>query len=179
VDRNGTLLQFPIAGGRTRENGGSENGWLILELDPSYVSNEWLPQLIHQFLDPLGSGLDDITVQAPGSNRPPILSLHTGNAKGDPDVSFEFNHLGRAAGSPRGLSPKSAWTLEVWHRPGAFEAMVAVSRRRNLAVAAGLNLLIIAAGVLLVRHTRRSRRLAELQMDSSPASRTNCARHSP
>jgi signal transduction histidine kinase len=43
--------------------------------------------------------------------------------------------------------------------------MVSVSRRRNLGVAAGLNLLIIAAGVLLVRHTRRSRQLAEMQMN--------------
>ena len=164
VDRSGTLLEFPIAGGRTRENGGSEYGWIILELDTNYLGNEWLPQLVHQYLDPLGSGLDDVTVQAPGANRPPILSLHTGNAKGEPDVSLEFNHEGHAAGNPRGLSPKSAWTLEVWHKPGAFEAMVSVSRRRNLAVAAGLNLLIIVAGVLLVRHTRRSRQLAELQM---------------
>jgi signal transduction histidine kinase len=53
----------------------------------------------------------------------------------------------------------------VWHRPGDFEALVAVSRRRNLAVAAGLNLLIIAAGALLVRHTRRSRKLVEAQMN--------------
>ena len=164
MDRNGTLLEFPIAGGRLRENGGGEYGWIILELDSDYLGKEWLPQLAHQYLDPLGSGLDDITVQAPGANHPPFLSLHTGNAKGDPDVSLEFNHEGRAAGNPRGLSPKSAWTLEVWHRPGAFEAMVLTSRRRNLAVAAGLNLLIVAIGVLLVRHTRRSRRLAELQM---------------
>jgi signal transduction histidine kinase len=166
MDRNGTLLEFPITGGRARENGGGgESAWLILELDTNYIGSEWLPQLVHQYLDPLGSGLDDVTVQAPGSNHPPIVSLHTGNAKGSPDVSLEFNHEGRTAGNPRGLSPRSAWALEVWHKPGTFEAMVLGSRRRNLAVAAGLNLLILVAGVLLVRHTRRSRQLAELQMN--------------
>ena len=165
TDRNGTLFEFPILGGRSRENGSGDHGWMILELDSAYVGNEWLPQLVRQYLDPQGSELDDIVVQAPGSTRAPILSLRTGNAKGEPDVSLEFNHEGRNSGSPRGLSPKSAWTLEVWHRPGAFEAMVAVSRRRNLAVAAGLNLLLVAVGLLLVRHTRRSRKLAEMQMN--------------
>ena len=165
MDRNGTLLQFPILGGRLREPGTGERGWMILELDATYVGREWLPQLVHQYLDPEGKGLDDIVIAAPGSNRAPILSVRTGNASGAPDVTLEFNHLGHVPNAPRGLSPKSAWTLELWHRPGAFEALVGVSRRRNLAVAAGLNFLIIVVGVLLVRHTRRSRKLAEAQMN--------------
>ena len=165
TDRNGLLLQFPIPTGRTREAADGENGWLILELDREYVSDKWLPALAHQYLDPEGKGLDDIVVSAPNSNRPPVLSLRGGNATGEPDVLLEFNHLGRTSVSPRGLSPKSAWTLSVWHRPGVFESMVEVSRRRNLAIAAGMNLLIVAAGALLVRQTRRSRRLAEAQMN--------------
>ena len=165
VDRNGVLLQFPILGGRAHENPGGEQGWMIMELDLSYVSTEWLPQLVHEFLDPAGQGLDDVVVRAPGSNRPPILALRSSNATGQPDVMLEFNHEGRISDNPHGLSPKSAWTLEVWHRPGAFEALVATARRRNLAVAVGLNLLIIVIGVLLVRYTRQSRKLAEAQMN--------------
>ncbi len=164
LDRNGTLLLLPIQGSRSRENGG-ESAALILELDAHYLTNEWLPQLVRQYLDPQGAGADDVVVSAPGANRPPILSLRPGNVPGAADVSLEFNHAGRSAGTPRGLSTRSAWLLEVWHRPGDFEALVAVSRRRNLAVAAGLNLLIIAAGALLVRHTRRSRKLVEAQMN--------------
>src|SRR6202034_2093458 len=75
------------------------------------------------------------------------------------------NHEGRISDNPHGLSPKSAWTLEVWHRPGAFESLVETTRRRNLAIAVGLNLLIIVIGVLLVRYTRQSRKLAEAQMN--------------
>jgi signal transduction histidine kinase len=46
-----------------------------------------------------------------------------------------------------------------------LEATVSVSRRRNLGVAALLNLLLLATGMALVRHTRRSRQLAEAQMN--------------
>jgi signal transduction histidine kinase len=45
-----------------------------------------------------------------------------------------------------------------------LEAVVSASRQRNLTVAILVDLLILAAGGLLVRHTRHSRRLAEAQM---------------
>jgi signal transduction histidine kinase len=46
-----------------------------------------------------------------------------------------------------------------------LEAIVSASRRRNLAVAVLLNLLMLTTGIVLVRHTRRSRQLAEAQMN--------------
>jgi signal transduction histidine kinase len=55
--------------------------------------------------------------------------------------------------------------LETRYRPGALEAAVLGSRRRNLGVALGVNALIFLVGVALVRHTRRSRALAEAQMN--------------
>ena len=55
--------------------------------------------------------------------------------------------------------------LQVRSRPGALEALVSASRRRNLAVAVAVNGLILAAGIALVFHTRRSRQLAEQQMN--------------
>ncbi|HSI15990.1 MAG TPA: HAMP domain-containing sensor histidine kinase [Chthoniobacter sp.] len=164
LDRFGTLLNFPIPGGAPRDDGSPERGWVILELDSAFLTKEWLPQLIRQYLDADGKGLDDTVISAPGSNQPQFFSLRSGNASGQPDVALEFNHLGHAAANPRGPL-RAAWLLEVWHRPGAFEAMVNTTRRRNLAIAMGLNLLIIAAGVFLVRHTRQSRRLAETQMN--------------
>ena len=45
-----------------------------------------------------------------------------------------------------------------------LDATVTASRRRNLAVAVALNALILGAGWLLLRHTRRARQLAEAQM---------------
>lgn len=164
TDRFGTLVNLPIPGGVPRDDGSPDRGWMILELDSAYLTKEWLPQLIRQYLDPDGKGLDDTVISAPGTNQPQFFALRSGNATGTPDVTLEFNHLGHSAANVRGPL-RSAWLLEVWHRPGAFEAMVNTSRRRNLAIAMGLNVLIIAAGTFLVRHTRQSRRLAEAQMN--------------
>lgn len=164
LDRFGTLVNLPLPGGPPLEEGGPERGWMLLELDRTYLTKEWLPQLIQQYLDPTGRGLDDTVISAPATNQPQLFALHSGHASGPPDVTLEFNHLGHTAASARGPL-RSAWLLEVWRRPGAFEAMVNATRRRNLAVALGLNALIIAAGILLVRHTRQSRRLAEAQMN--------------
>jgi signal transduction histidine kinase len=164
MDRYGTLLNLPIPGGAPRDEGSPERGWMILELDSAYLTNEWLLQLMGQFLNPADQALNDIVFSAPLSNHPEFFSIRNGNASGTPDVSIEFNHLGRTAANGRGPL-RSAWLMEVWHRPGAFEAMVNTARHRNLAIALGLNLLIIAAGIFLVRHTRQSRQLAEAQMN--------------
>ena len=64
---------------------------MILELDTTYVREEWLPQLIRQYLDPTGHGLAEVVVTAPGANRPPILELGGGQgeaeaAEGQPPV---------------------------------------------------------------------------------------------
>ena len=66
-------------------------------------------------------------------------------------------------GPPLGSS-EGVWVLEVRNRPGALDASVAASRRRNLGVAAALNALIFAATFLLLRYTRRAREFAERQM---------------
>jgi signal transduction histidine kinase len=55
--------------------------------------------------------------------------------------------------------------LYVRHRAGSLETVVAKTRWRNLAVTGGLLLLIIASAAALLRFTRRSERLAELQMN--------------
>jgi signal transduction histidine kinase len=76
-----------------------------------------------------------------------------------------FNMQGRSGNNSHGPPQGGRWLLEAWYRPGALEATVSASRRRNLAVAVLLNLLMLATGVALVRHTRRSRQLAEAQMN--------------
>jgi signal transduction histidine kinase len=53
----------------------------------------------------------------------------------------------------------------VRHRAGSLEAVVARARWRNLAVTAGVLLLMVASVAALVRFTRRAQKLAELQMD--------------
>lgn len=56
------------------------------------------------------------------------------------------------------------WQMFVRHRAGSLEAVVSRARWRNLAVTAGLLLLMAATAVALMRYTRRAQRLAELQM---------------
>jgi signal transduction histidine kinase len=53
----------------------------------------------------------------------------------------------------------------VRHRAGSLDAAVARARRRNLAVTAGVLLLMAASVSTLIRFTRRAQRLAELQME--------------
>ncbi len=78
---------------------------------------------------------------------------------------MRFNQEGRSRNNSRGPTPEGRWVLETWYRPGVLEATVAASRQRNLAVAVLLNLLMLATGIALVRNTRRSRELAEAQVN--------------
>src|SRR5579871_2238877 len=66
----------------------------------------------------------------------------------------------RPSGPDRGR-----WQLLVRHRAGSLEAAVAQARSRNLAVTAGVFVLMLTAIASLLRLTRRSQKLAELQMD--------------
>jgi signal transduction histidine kinase len=57
------------------------------------------------------------------------------------------------------------WQMYVRHRAGSLEAVVSEARRRNLAVTAGVLLLMMASVFALIRTTRQAQRLAGLQMD--------------
>jgi len=72
---------------------------------------------------------------------------------------------GGPPGPQRASLTGPGWTLLVRHRAGSLEALVEQARRRNLAVSAGLLLLIVATVALMVRFSRQAQRLAELQMN--------------
>jgi signal transduction histidine kinase len=74
--------------------------------------------------------------------------------------------LGRGGpGMGRGGAPNfGRWELRVQHRAGSLEAAVSRTRRRNLAVTGGVLLLMVAAFAALVNFTRRSQKLADMQM---------------
>jgi signal transduction histidine kinase len=57
------------------------------------------------------------------------------------------------------------WQMYVRHRAGSLEAVVSEARRLNLAVTAGVLMLMMASVFALIRTTRRAQRLAGLQMD--------------
>lgn len=79
---------------------------------------------------------------------------------------------GRRPGPPgrpdSGRGPRAEpamWDLFVRHRAGSLEAVVSKTRRRNLAVTAGVLLLLAATVAALARYTRRAQRLAAMQME--------------
>jgi len=57
------------------------------------------------------------------------------------------------------------WEMYVRHRSGSLETVVAQLRWRNLAVTAGVLLLMMASVAALINYTRRAQRLAQLQID--------------
>jgi signal transduction histidine kinase len=74
---------------------------------------------------------------------------------------------GRDPMMPGGGGPEFAqarWLLRVRHHSGSLDALVAQTRVRNLAVSAGILLLILATTGILVQVSRRSQQLANLQM---------------
>ena len=59
---------------------------------------------------------------------------------------------------------QARWLLRVRHHSGSLDALVDQTRVRNLAVSAGILLLILATTGILVQVSRRSQQLANLQM---------------
>ena len=118
------------------------------------------------YLNPDGRLLNDVRVKALISPSTIIYSWRndTLNSAGKP-FSAQFNRQGRNPQDRRGANATFRWVLEAWHRPGALEAIVSASRTRNLAVAVLLTGLILVSGLALLRYTRRSRQLADAQMN--------------
>jgi signal transduction histidine kinase len=168
-DERGVLMEFPVFSGAQPRGGPPEPGdiyWLILELDPGYARDIWLPELAARYLNPDGRAVNDVRVQTPGSNSTALYSSQTNSSNAEvPEVTLRFNMQGRTDNNSRGPAPEGRWLLEAWHRPGVLETIVSASRHRNLAVAGLLNALMLATGIALVRHMRRSRQLAEAQMN--------------
>ncbi len=162
-DDSGLIFEFPILtpGGPARER-----GWVIFQIDEAYLRTTWLPGLIRQFLGKTTVEQMSFEVIADNPSKQLIFS-QTGNAigpRGRAFMSVGFNHYGRADNSPPGFRKATAWKLTVSRNPDALDAAVRAARLRNLGVALAVNTLILAAGIALVRYTRRSRQLAEAQM---------------
>jgi signal transduction histidine kinase len=175
------LLGMPPPGARP---GRREGESLILELNLHYVRDVMLPELIERHLGAAGSSDYQVEVVTRAS-QPSVIY------QSDPDASrriaagadasaglFEvrFDQIfrpeepsgggrgGRGPGRGTG-SDAGRWQMLVRHRAGSLEAVVAQARWRNLAVTAGVLLLMVASVAALARYTRRAQKLAELQMD--------------
>ena len=73
--------------------------------------------------------------------------------------------LGRSVVFFAGNGRNSRWTLAAKHMAGSLDAAVQLQWRRDLAVGSGVLLLLGAAMAMVVISSRRSRRLADMQME--------------
>jgi len=146
-----------------------EMEWLIAEVDESYARSTLLPELLERHV-----GSEYHAQVAWRVSPSSLLYTSDGGARfttGDGSVTLFESQFGRPA--PDGARPapppvdsgRGRWLLTVRHRAGSLETIVAGARARNLAVSAGLLLLLGATIAALVRFSRQAHRLAELQMD--------------
>ena len=157
----------PFDGGPPRGGGRPfETELMVFELDTNYLRNTWLPELSQSYLNPPGQSFNDIEVKTVSWPSAVIYSSSPGAANNhESPITVLFNRQGREPATRQGPGGDFSWILEVRPHPGAIEAIVASAHRRNLTVAILMNVLIFAAGLALVHHTRRSRQLAEAQMN--------------
>ena len=81
-------------------------------------------------------------------------------------VAVTFMRRSRGAGdAPARSADSGAWQLRVRHRSGSLDAIVAQSRRRNLAISLGVLGLLGASVVLIAAAAQRQQRLARQQME--------------
>jgi signal transduction histidine kinase len=162
-DERGLLVVFPVFGGAADSD---REHWLVAELDLNYVRKVWLPDLAARYLDSGGQSVDEFIIQTTARTPMTIYSSQSSQSMaGASVVSVPFNFLGRTLDMSREPPTLGArWVLETWQPPGALETLVSASRLRNLAVAVAINLIMLATGIVLVRHTRQSREMAEQQI---------------
>ncbi|HEY1239130.1 MAG TPA: HAMP domain-containing sensor histidine kinase [Bryobacteraceae bacterium] len=186
------LLEMPRFGANSEPP--SEQDWLILEPDFGYARDHLLPDLLARHLgtdgkpdydaelvlardptvviyrssgNPIGQGADASVTLLDGRIFVPPQRF-----PGGPPRKIERFTAGRGRGFGRPGPPPGVpgpepglWLLRVRHHAGSLEALVAQARRRNLAVSAGILLLILATVSLLVHSSRRAQQLAEMQIN--------------
>ncbi|MEO8371351.1 MAG: HAMP domain-containing sensor histidine kinase [Candidatus Solibacter sp.] len=172
-------LSIPAAGRGGMQFSRGENPTLIFELNPDYARDVILPELLQRHLG--NAGVLDYQVEVVTRQRPPTFiyrSDPTAHVAENADASIglldsPFDLIFRSGGGRgRGRGPGRGgpgdfgrWQMFVRHRAGSLEAVVAQARWRNLAVTAGVLLLMLASVGALITFTRRAQKLADLQLD--------------
>lgn len=173
-----TLIELPRFG-RVSGPGGPPGGpglreleWVLLDMDAQYLSTVLVPELLARHLGEPAAAEYLYGVYA----RNDAARLIAGEAVGAPDAQVtlfqpQFETIFRRGGGPPGRrppppdAPEGRWTLAVRNQAGSLEGVVNRTRWRNLAVTGGILALLLTAVVIVLRTTRESQRLAEMQID--------------
>ena len=153
--------------------------WVIFDLDPQYVRDVLLPEILQRHL---ATSSLDYQVEVVSKANPSAVIYRSDAAQAqnlahnadaaiglfDPQfaqIVWRGAHGGGSA-PPHGPSPESGrWQMYVRHRAGSLEAVVLQARVRSLTVTFGVLLLMVLTVAALIRYTRRAQKLAQLQMD--------------
>lgn len=145
-------------------------GFLVLQLDPSFVKERYFPDLVDHYFGSLGF---KVAVRSASLTSQPIyLSDPAFPVSGKPpDAEINlFDSVGKEA-SRRGRPPVQPgddarqWQLAAQYSSGSLEAAVAQWRKQNLVISLGLLAILAGCVMLVLSVARRSERLAEFQMD--------------
>jgi signal transduction histidine kinase len=174
------VIEWPRFQGPGGQPGPRRRERLLLEPDLEYLGRIVIPAYVNRFV---GSEYDaEVLAGTTGAiyTSSPGLSLESSADASVPLLNLRPAAFGFRGGrgfrglrdrNPNGRGPggppepgQGRWVLLVRHRAGSLDALVAQTRVRNLAVSAGILLLIVATTATLVRVSRRAQQLAELQM---------------
>jgi signal transduction histidine kinase len=178
----GLVFEIPRFGAGRGMPGPREQDWTIFELSGPYLRDTLLPAMLSRYLGETVQRDYDVEVTAAADPRTIVyrsVSNHGEIAAGNADESVPLldmpaaNVFGRGRGpEPSRLRPPGPGSpgqgrlrLLVRHRAGSLEALVAQTQKRNLAISAAVLLLILASMGMLLRLTRQSQILAELQIN--------------
>jgi len=159
-----------------------EQEWLLAELNVEYARTVLLPELLHRYLG--GGGKLDYQAEVVAAANPSHIIFQStpgqaGKLNGSTDASvniFDVNDPSlfrrpgdqsrrRPPGPPPDGRQQGRWRMLVRHEAGSLEAVVSRARWQNVAVSIGILLLILVTAMVLVRFSRRTQQLAELQMN--------------
>ena len=168
---------IPAPGRPPGEFGPGGTPSLVFDLNPAYVRDVLLPELLQRHLET--GGVLEYQVEVLSRQRPPLVIYQSDPAAhvaagADASVGLfgtPYDLIFRRSPGPGGPgrggrgSDSGRWQMFVRHRAGSLEAVVAQARWRNLAVTAGVLLLMMASVGALITYTRRAQKLADLQMD--------------
>ena len=154
------------------EDNGAPEPWILVEFDEAKFRNEYLPRLISRHFG--GERLREFAVRIVPAAKPAATIFSMGEtAWTTPDAEAPLLRgiirdmpppPGR--GAPRApFNAEGLWRLQAAHVSGSLEAVAAATRNRNLLVS-GVTLLLLAGAFLaLANAARRSRELAQLQLE--------------
>ncbi len=167
---------------------------LLVELNLNSLRTSLLPELLKQYVASAGTldyDLEVVTATKPvqliyssfpyakvwetADASTPLLDPRLGGPGGrggrfgrgprpPGENAFTFGPRGPRDSQPFDGGPER-WRLLARHKAGSLEALVARTQQRNLAVSGAVLLLIVGTVSMMIRYSRHTQRLAELQMN--------------